>query len=271
MKTTLVLLFDLFLFTGIADAQNLLTGKEIYRTNCKAVVEIGVNGKFSGAGFIVSADGIIMTANHVVTTMESSFRQYANHIQVLVDGHATPFDATPLIGQISDDQVNYDAALVKITAPSPLPHVTLGSWQEVDISDPLTILPSWPGIGCIALEGIVAKTGTVQTPLGPKPLDTILFQSPVRNGFSGSPIFSSKGNVVGIVDTKVFGISQALDAVRQQLAASARNTTVIIQGVSFAPAMTELINVLDQNLISGLGTGVAIDHAKQLQAQANKK
>jgi len=35
--------------------------------------------------------------------------------------------------------------------------------------------------------------------------------------------------------------------------------------------MTELINVLDQNLISGLGTAVAIDHAKQLQGQANKK
>jgi serine protease Do len=270
MKITLVLLFGLLIFAGVADAQKLPTGKEIYGTNCKAVVQIQADGGF-GNGFIVSADGIIMTANHVVTTRESRFRQYAKEIDVAVDGHAVPYKATPLIAEISDDQVNYDSSLIKITVASQLPHVTLGKWNEVDVGERLTIIPSWPGIGCIALEGIIAKTAPVQTILGPKPVNTILFQSPVRNGFSGSPIFSSKGNVVGIVDTKVFGISQALDAVRQQLAVSSAQSTVIIQGISFAPTMTELINVLDQNLISGLGTGVAVDHAKQLQAQANKK
>jgi S1-C subfamily serine protease len=118
MKIAPILLLGLAMSTGIAKAQNVLTGKEIYRTNCKAVVEIGVGGNFSGAGFIISADGIIMTANHVVATRESNFRQYANPIQVIVDGHATPFDATPLIAQISDDQVNYDSALIKIKTPS---------------------------------------------------------------------------------------------------------------------------------------------------------
>src|ERR1700693_5466475 len=174
MKIALLLLFGLLIFAGAANAQKLLTGKEIYGANCKAVVEIGVNGNFSGAGFIVSADGIIMTANHVVTTRESNYRQYANHIQVLIDGNAAPFDATPLIGQISDDQVNYNSALIKIKTPSALPHVTLGTWKEADISDRLTILPSWPGIGCIALEAVVAKAASVQTVLGPKPVETIL-------------------------------------------------------------------------------------------------
>ena len=70
--------------------------------------------------------------------------------------------------------------------------------------------------------------------------------------------------------TKVFGISPAIDAVRQQLAASSQSSTVIIQGVNFAPTMTELINVLDQNLISGVGSGVDIGYAKKIQTEAAK-
>ena len=120
MKIAFVLLFALLMFAGVVDAQKLLIGKEIYGINCKAVVQIQADGAF-GNGFIVSADGIIMTVNHVVTTRESRFRQYAGRIQVLVDGHSTPFDATPLVAQISDDQVNYDSALIKITPPDRLP------------------------------------------------------------------------------------------------------------------------------------------------------
>jgi hypothetical protein len=58
-----------------------------------------------------------MTANHVVTTKESKFRQYADHLQVVVEGHAAVLDAAPLIAQISNDQVNYDSALIKIKPP----------------------------------------------------------------------------------------------------------------------------------------------------------
>jgi S1-C subfamily serine protease len=246
MRIELVLLFGLFVLAGVADAQKLLTGKEIYGANCKAIVQISVNGNFSGVGFIVSADGIIMTANHVVTTRESGFRQYAKNIQVTVDGVAAPLNATALAAQVSDDQVNYDSALIKIASPSQLLHVVLGSWKETDIIDRLTIIPSRPGIGCIALEAVVAKAASVQTVLGPKPVDTIVFQSPVRNGFSGSPIFSSKGNVVAIVDTKVFGISVSLDDLRKKWLASKGQASVSIAGIDIAGSFLELINNLDQ-------------------------
>ena len=272
MKLALIMLIGLLVLAGVTNAQKVLTGKEIYGANCKAVVQIGINDVFSGTGFIISADGIIMTANHVVTTRDSNFRQYANGLQVMVAGHAASFNATPVIAQISDDQVNYDSALIKIVAPSPLPYVTLGNWKEADISDRLTILPSWPGWGCIALEGVVVKMATVPTPLGPKPVDTIMFQSPVRNGFSGSPIFSAKGNVVAIVDTKVFGITVSLDELRKQwVAFRSQGAAVSIGGIDLTGSFLDLINNLDQGLISGLGSGIAIDYAKQLQAQANKK
>src|SRR5579862_2986512 len=238
MKIAFFLLFGLFLLATRTSAQNLLTGKEIFGTNCKAVVQIYVGGQFSGVGFIISKDGVITTANHVVTTRDSSFRQYGSPIQVVIEGHSVPFNASPVSPSISDDQVNFDAASIKINVPSDLPYVSLGSWNEVDIGDRLTILPTWPGIGCIALEGVVAKSASVTMPLGPKPVSTIFFQSPVRNGFSGSPIFSPRGHVVGIVDTKIYGISVALDQLRKQW--SATQASISIGGADIGASVREL-------------------------------
>lgn len=267
MKIAIRLLFGLFLFASGTNAQNLLTGKEILRANCKAIVQIYVGGQFSGVGFITSKDGIITTANHVVTTRDSKFRQYGSSIRVRIDGNPQLFDAAPTTPVISDDQVNYDSAMIKINFPADLPVVTLGTWKEVDVSDRLIIIPTWPGMGCMALEGIVANSVSAVTPFGPKPVSTILFQSPVRNGFSGSPIFSLRGNVIAIVDTKVYGISVALDGLRKQW--TENQASISIGGADIGSSVKELINNLDMNLISGLGTGVAIDHSKQLQAAQN--
>jgi hypothetical protein len=118
------------------------------------------------------------------------------------------------------------------------------------------------------------RKGSALTPLGPKPVDTILFQSPVRNGFSGSPIFDSKGRVVGIEDTKVFGISSTLDSLRTKWKEVSKGGTTIVGGGSSASlpdSFVELIDNLDQNLISGLGSGVDIGYAKREQEIANQQ
>jgi S1-C subfamily serine protease len=263
MKRALILV-TVWVLVISANAQKVLTRKEIYRINCEAVVQIYVNDIFSGTGFIASADGVVMTANHVVTKRDSGFRQYATDIKVLVfrNGKAAPYPATPVSAQVSDDQTNYDSAVLKIAA-SGLPHVILGNWDEIDIADPLLIIPSFPGIGCIMLEGIVSSKAAFQTSFGPKLVNTILFQSPVRNGFSGSPIFSLKGRVVGIEDTKVFGIAPALDALRTKWASTSSKGKVLMFGIDVPASFVELINNLDLNLISGLGSGVDIGYAKQ--------
>jgi S1-C subfamily serine protease len=250
----------------VANAQNVLTGKEIYRTDCKAVVQIHTEDGF-GVGFIVSSDGAIMTANHVVTTRESNFRKFAKTIDVTVPGHAQAYQAQPPSEAPSSDGVNYDSAIIKIVA-SNLPHLSLGSWDEVEVGDPLTILPSFPGMGCLLLEGIVSAKSPFKTAFGPKPVNTILFQTPIRNGFSGSPIFSARGHVIGIQDTKVFGISPGLDELRTKWAASRSQGTVRIMGVDIAGNFLEMTNNLDQNLISGLGSGVDIGYAKDQQKGA---
>jgi S1-C subfamily serine protease len=271
MKIILILA-TVLAYAVSAKAQNVLTRKEIYRINCRAVVQINVGDTF-GTGFIVSSDGVIFTANHVVTTRESGFKKYGDEIKVAVNGKAAPYAAKPISPDVSDDQVNYDSAVLKIVA-SNLPHVTLGDWSGIDVGDAVTIIPSFPQMGCVMLEGTVSSKGSALTPLGPKPVDTILFQSPVRNGFSGSPIFDSKGRVVGIEDTKVFGISSTLDSLRTKWKEVSKGGTTIVGGGSSASlpdSFVELIDNLDQNLISGLGSGVDIGYAKREQEIANQQ
>ena len=269
MKRALTLVVTAWLLSLFANAQNVLTGKEIYRINCKAVVQIKTNEGF-GVGFIVSSDGTIMTANHVVTTRESLFNKYASRIEVAIAGQSQPYQARPVTDNPSAEAVNSDSAVIKITASNPLPHLTLGSWDEVGVGDSLTILPSFPGLGCLLLQGIVSAKAVTQTGLGPNPVNVILFQVPIRNGFSGSPIFSAKGRVIGIQDTKVFGISPALDQQRKKWEANVSptapvTTTVHFGGADLGASMLEMINNLDQNLISGLGSGVDIAYAKEQQ------
>ncbi|MGA9546028.1 MAG: serine protease [Candidatus Sulfotelmatobacter sp.] len=259
----------LFVAIGVfvlgAHAQKGLTSRQIYESNRGAIVQIGIGNKFSGNGFIVSSDGLVLTANHVVATPESQRKTYATNLNVVVNGKVYP--AQPMETVISDDMANFDFAFLKIDA-SNLPHLTLGTWDEVEIGDKVTMFPSWPGIGCILLEGTVSNRMTQQTFLGPKPLKSIIFQAPIRKGFSGSPIFSRQGHVVGIVDTLVFGISPALAQLGTKWSPGPGKGDFVMGGASLGGSLTEIINNLDQNLISGLGSGVAIDYAKKQQKAA---
>ncbi len=260
------LLFAICSLTFTACAQKKMTSREIYEANRGAIVEIGIGDRFSGNGFIVSSDGIILTANHVVATPESRLRQYAANLSVGINGKIYP--AKPVSDTISDDMANFDFAFLKVDAVG-LPHVSLGSWGEVEPGDTVTIFPSWPQMGFILLEGTVSNRATYQTPLGSKPIETILFQAPIRKGFSGSPIFSSRGDVIGIVDTLVFGISPALGDLRNKWAGTkSAGAQMSFMGIDLAGSFTEIINNLDQNLISGLGSGIAIDYAKMEQKAA---
>jgi S1-C subfamily serine protease len=162
MKRASIFVVSLWIFAVNANAQKMLSGKVIYRVNRDAVVQIYAGNEF-GNGFIVSSNGIIVTANHVVTTRESHFRQYVSDIKVVVfrDGTATAYPAIPVETQISDDQINFDFARLKITA-SDLPHVALGSSKEIDIGGQVTIIPSFPGPGDPYVARHCVEQGRIQ-------------------------------------------------------------------------------------------------------------
>ncbi|AEM46525.1 protease Do [Acidithiobacillus ferrivorans SS3] len=136
-----------------------------------------------GSGFIISPDGYIVTAGHVV--------RGANHVVVtLTNHHAYP---AKLIGL----SVRYDTALLKINAKD-LPTVPLGNSDDMKVGQWLLAVGAPFGFYNTVTQGVVSAMNR------PLPDDEYIpfIQSdvPINPGNSGGPLFNMKGQVVGIND-----------------------------------------------------------------------
>ncbi|MBV9785294.1 MAG: trypsin-like peptidase domain-containing protein [Acidisphaera sp.] len=136
----------------------------------------------AGSGFIVDPSGIIVTNNHVVG--------HANKIVVsLADGTELP---AKLLG--SDDLT--DIAVIKVSAPGPLPYVTWGDSRQVEVGDWILAAGNPFGLGGSVTAGIVSARGR---DIGAGPFDDFLqLDAPINPGNSGGPTFNMEGQVVGV-------------------------------------------------------------------------
>jgi serine protease Do len=91
--------------------------QQVVASNSSATVAV-TDGIGFGSGVIVSADGLVLTAGHVLTTGGSNFRV------LLPDGRAVK--ARPL-----GKNLDIDAGMVQITQPGPWPFVELGDSTTV--------------------------------------------------------------------------------------------------------------------------------------------
>lgn len=235
-----------------------VTPREIFDANNDATVRIYTNGAMNGCGFVVSEDGLVVTANHVVTTPESRFTQPFESIAVKIGKREHPATI------VKSSQVN-DVALLRIIAAQ-LPHVKLGKCCEIWRSEPIFVIAYYPETEFhnipLLLQGTVAGAGVVDDGLF-KGTEVIVFQAPIRKGFSGAPIFDKHGEVVGIVNTRISGISPELDEIRRSTAPEQSRGT-FIDGVDVRKSVGRLINDLDHDLVTGLGSGVSIAYSEQM-------
>jgi serine protease Do len=142
-----------------------------------------------GSGFFVSADGYIVTNNHVV--------QNAKSVTITMNN-----------GKILDAKVigtdpKTDLALLKVNQPGDYPYVSfakdgpkVGDWV-VAIGNPF-------GLGGTVTAGIVSAEGR---DIGDGPYDRFLqIDAPINKGNSGGPTFNLEGQVVG-VNTAIYSPS----------------------------------------------------------------
>lgn len=266
MKHTKVTIFIVVSCMSAVAAQSQTSPKDIFERNKGTVVQIFVNDVFSGCGFIVSRDGFIATANHVVATPDSGYQEYYAKIEVRVAGDSHLHTARK-ISPITTESRSHDSALLKIERGE-LPFVTLGDWGEVEEGEQASLIVSWPKIAdALLLSAQVAGKNTVQT-IGPISTRAIFFQAPVRKGFSGSPIFSnSTGHVIGIVTTRVFGIQPVLDQVRKAFLKTKGHSSMAFMGIDFADTNIALVDGLDLDLVTGLGSAVDAVYVDQIHKQ----
>ena len=156
-------------------------------------------GTGSGSGFIISADGYIVTNNHVV--ME------ARSIEVLLaDGRR--FDNVRLVGR----DPTTDVALLKVEAPN-LVHAPIGSSEAAQVGDWVLAIgsPGFNGGGSPLITtvtaGIISAKGRNINILSrqfagnqPSPAieDFIQTDAVINPGNSGGPLVNSRGEVIGV-------------------------------------------------------------------------
>ncbi|WP_206035615.1 Do family serine endopeptidase [Roseomonas sp. HF4] len=143
-----------------------------------------------GSGFVVDADGYIVTNAHVVAGAE----------RVTVGLH----DGRDLVARVVGADAATDIALLKVESGAALPALGFGDSDRARVGDWVMAMGNPFGLGGSVTAGIVSARGR-QIGAGPYD-DFIQTDASINPGNSGGPLFNAAGEVVG-VNTAIYSPS----------------------------------------------------------------
>ena len=133
-----------------------------------------------GSGFVISANGFIVTNNHVV--------ENASDIQV------TFTDGLKLEANLIASDAETDLALLKVDANN-LPYLQFGDSDTAKVGNWVMAIGNPHGLGGTVTAGIVSARGRM---LGGRYDDFIQTDASINRGNSGGPLFDLDGQVIGV-------------------------------------------------------------------------
>ncbi|MDO9248609.1 MAG: Do family serine endopeptidase [Phenylobacterium sp.] len=142
----------------------------------------------SGSGFFISADGYIVTNNHVV--------ENAEEIKVVLK------DERELEAVVVGRDEGTDLAVLKVKGSS-FPFVNFENSAKPRVGDWVITVGNPFGLGGTATAGIISAYGR---DIGETFVDYIQIDAPINRGNSGGPTFDVFGRVIG-VNTAIFSPS----------------------------------------------------------------
>ena len=143
------------------------------------------NQRAGGSGFVIDADGTILTNRHVVDE--------ADQISVtLVSGKR--YDA-----KVLGKDARTDVAVIKIEPKEPLTVLELGDSEAAEVGEWVMAIGSPFGFGNSLSVGVVSGKGRNLT-LGQQGtgVDMIQTDAAINPGNSGGPLMNTRGQVIGI-------------------------------------------------------------------------
>jgi len=170
-----------------------------------------------GSGFIVSADGLILTNSHVVhDAVEIGI--------VLHDGSSSP---ARLVGE----DVDTDLAILKLERPGRYPAVRLGDSKRLKPGQLVIAIGAPLGFQATVTTGVISAVGrSLRGENGWLIEDLIQTDAALNPGNSGGPLVNSVGEVVGVATAIIVGAqglcfaiaSNTVSLVMQQLISHGR-------------------------------------------------
>jgi serine protease Do len=131
-----------------------------------------------GSGFIISADGYIVTNNHVVSA-----------------GAVTLTNKEEYTAKLVGRDPATDLAVLKITAPKPLPFVKFGDSSKARVGDWVVAIGNPFALSGTVTAGIISALHRGTGGTYDKFIQT---DASINQGNSGGPMFDMRGNVIGI-------------------------------------------------------------------------
>nr|WP_246465599.1 Do family serine endopeptidase [Novosphingobium jiangmenense] len=141
-----------------------------------------------GSGFIISADGYVVTNNHVIT---ADGQGEVESITV-----TTP-DGTEYPAKLIGKDAASDLAVLKISRPTAFPFVKFGDSRKARVGDWVIAIGNPFGLGGTVTQGIISAVYR-NTGSGSAYDRYLQTDASINRGNSGGPMFDMAGNVIGI-------------------------------------------------------------------------
>lgn len=209
-----------------------MTPGQVYAQNVQAVVAVNAryqsNGGYSessGSGFLISADGYVVTNYHVIE--DATAVAVALHNEEVLEAEIVGYESSN------------DIALLKVEGEN-LPFVKLGSSDLLQVGDqvaaignPLGELTASLTVGYVsAKDRIVDTDGSV--------INMLQTDAAINAGNSGGPLFNMNGEVIGVITAKYSGNS---------------GSGASIEGLGFAIPTDDIVGILSDLKEFGYVTG----------------
>jgi len=190
-----------------------------------------------GSGVLISADGKIMTAAHVVQTADKVAVQF-------VDGKL-------YAAHVVSSSLRADVALLQLdqfpVALSPSP---VGNSDSLDIGEEIIVIGAPYGLDHSLTVGHVSGRMPADLVVSGGPMEMIQTDAAINQGNSGGPMFNMKGEVVGIVSRIMTqsggfeGIGFAISSnVASRVLLTAKSFWTGIDGVLLQDTLAAIFNV----------------------------
>jgi serine protease Do len=163
---------------GVDDLPRFPPGSPMERLNSDGAAQV----TSLGSGFIISADGVVVTNNHVI--------EAADAIEVILQ-NGQRFEAT-VVGR---DPAT-DVAVLRMHARNPLPYVQMGDSDTARVGDIVLAIGNPFGLGGSLSVGVVsARNRNIDAG---RYDDFIQTDAAINRGNSGGPLFNTDGEVIGV-------------------------------------------------------------------------